>query len=320
MFNSINFLRMKYLNQIIILIGILLSLSTCESNLPFPDTDRVTIITLQKLDELPFLTSISEPNTEIKLGVKLHKFGGTEYSKVEICVVKNPLTNSYKTSVLTEITSGLTVKDSIVFTYKLSEITSKIDGASLNGGDQLGFYYNLTMPDGTQTIGWSKATGFTGVHVNAIGGQTSFVRYNVICGFEFSDLLGNWIWSDNFVEDEWEVIATEDSANPGAGLIFTFSDEGIVNGEYPPMNPLKIGINMSRFTFTFATGQIWYESLAHWGLPKYYNFHVAAGAGDINTCSPISIRFVSNRLINNGSPTGPLAGWSGYVTEIIKVD
>jgi len=276
---------MKYLIQIISFVGILLVFSACESELPFPDAERVTLVTLDNMNDFPFLTSISDPNMDVKIGASLHKFGGTEYAKVEICVVRNPAANNYKTAVLAEITSGLSVSTPVVNTFKLSEIISKTGGGALASGEQFAFYYNLEMPDGTKSIGWSKATGYTGVHVDNIDGQRSSFRINVVCGIDFEDLLGEWLWSDpGGAEDEWTVMATEDPDKPGAGLIFTWIDEeGLENGEPAPDSPMKIGINMFNYTFSFPAQQFW-SHMAFWGMPQY-PLILDSASGELNTCT-----------------------------------
>lgn len=300
---------MKYFNRIIWMIGCMVAFAACgDSKLPFPDAERATFITLEKIDEIPFLTSISDLNTEIRIGTKLHQFGGTEYAKVEIYVVRNPAADNYQTVLLAEITGGLSIDQAVVNSFKLSDIISKTGGSDIEGGEQFVFYYNLTMPDGMKTIGWSKPTGFaTNKSLANIDEQVGYIAYNVVCGMSFDDLLGNWLYSDpEFIEDEWDVVATEDPDQPGAGLILTFVRDGYVYGEPGPDSPLKIGINMSNYKYSFPKQVFWAD------LGGYTNFSIGAASGDISTCGGISITFISPRTVDQG-------GWGNFPTIMTKV-
>ena len=304
---------MKYINRIIIsLVGMLFILSSCESELPFPDAERVTLVTLKDMDGSSIMTLPTDPNKDIRVGASLHKFGGTEYSKVEFWLVRNPTTDDYVNVKLSEITSGLSLDSPLENTFKLGNILDQT-GGDLSLGELLVFYYNMEMPDGTKSTGWSKVTGFTADNgIDNVEGQASYLRYRVVCDMSFEDLLGNWLWScPNFIEDDYEVVATEDPEKPGAGLIFTFQGDGIIYEEPPPMNPLKMGIDMGSQTFTY-TRQTWWPNVGHWGMAAYTNFYVGAAAGEINACGTITIRFTSARAVDQG-------GWGNFPTILTKM-
>jgi hypothetical protein len=289
---------MKYLNKIIIsFVGILFALVSCDSELPFPDAERATLVTFEQMDDLPFLTSVSDPDTEFKIGTSLHQFGGTQYAKVELCVVKNPAKDVYTTAVLSEITSGLSVDQPVVNTFKLSDIIAKTGGGSIEGGDQFAFYYNMYMPDGVKTTGWSKITGFpSDKSVNNVAGQVSYIRYNVVCLMDFSDLLGDWtVESPNFFGQTWDAVATEDPDKPGAGLVFTMLD----NGSYPTPHPVKTGIDMATYKFTFAK-QLFLDGPVPGRNAAYLKYTLGAASGDIGSCD-LSISFSPAHTVTLGS-------------------
>lgn len=289
---------MKYLNKIIIsFVGILFALTSCDSELPFPDAERATLVTLDQMDDIPFLTSGSDPDTEIKIGTSLHQFGGTQYSKVEICVVRNPAADAYATAVLSEITGGLSVDQPIVNTFKLSDIISKTGGGSIEGGEQFAFYYNMYMPDGAKTTGWSKITGFpSDKSIDNIAGQVSYIRYNVVCFMKFSDLLGDWtVESPDFFEQTWDAVVTEDPDKPGAGLVFTILD----NGNHPTPHSVKMGIDMVTYKFTFAKQLFLDGPLPEWN-PAYLGYTLGAASGDVGSCD-LSISFSPVHTVTLGS-------------------
>ena len=299
---------MKYLNIIIVcIVGVFFALTSCNSELPYPDSERVTILTIENLNDFPFLTSLSDPNTDVRIATRLHKYGGIEYSKVEICVVRNPNTNNYQTAVLAEITSGLDLETPIISTVKLSEIISKTGGGTIDGGDQFGFYYNVIMPDGATLTGWTKPTGFTvrgsinNLSAHRPPGQVHNFLINVVCGLSFSDLLGEWtVNSPTFFAQVWDAVVTEDPDKPGAGLIFTMLD----NEEFPTPNPVKIGIDMATYKFTFDRQLFLPGPLPGWNA-TYLQYTIDAAAGDISSCD-IRISFSTIHRI-----TGPVAGSFG---------
>jgi hypothetical protein len=298
----------KILNYIYILSVALLGLlvtSCSKSELPFPETPRATFVTLSREAGPGVLTDASDASTVLTIGVKLNKFGGTEYQKVEVCVVRNPTASNYSTAVLGTITSGLSIENPTNITVTAADLVSLTNGTPISSGENFIIYYNLYMPDGTYTLGWSKPTGFTNDKSLANNsGQVGKITYSAVCGLTFADFLGNWNLDDpDFADDNWDCVATEDPSNPGKGLLLTFSTPSNEYGDITPKNPLKVVIDLETYTFVYPSNQIWWDNMANWGpgWAGYTNYQIGGGSGNIVSCGTITMQWTSGRLISQGS-------------------
>ena len=131
-------------------------MSSCENKLPFPEAERVTFVTLENVSGFTSVSVTDDHSTQITIEVRLHKYGGDVYEKVEICVVRNPApttTNpAFQNAVLKEITSGLSIEDPLIVNITLGEVIASV--GALTTGVPIGFYYNVVMPNGFRSDGW----------------------------------------------------------------------------------------------------------------------------------------------------------------------
>jgi len=336
---------MKYLKHIITsLIGVLLILSSCDDKMPYPEAERVTWVTLENesgfsFTNPPLLTNMNV-DTEFKFGVRLHKFGGADYEKVEVCAVRYPTqAANFKTLVMSEITSGLSVETKTMSTFKLSDILNTTGGPILSC-ESFGVYYNVFMANGARSTGWMPPpTLFTARFglsnilqpdpANANYNPDDVGRFhnftiNVYCARTFANFLGDWTVRFAYFNQTWDAVVTEDPAKPGAGLIFTFQD----NGAYPTPEPMKVGVQMRSGTnpnirFEFARQTIYTGAVPEknpdnptWVDYRFGPSGTTPTAVNLNCCT-MSLSISTAHVVNAGAeaPDYPLGAFAVALTK-----
>ena len=265
------------------LLGLIVLLSSCEKNYPFPDAEKVTFISLRHTGGPGAWDEPMPPSTQLTFRAEFNKFGGTKFSKIQICVVKNPDAVDYVQAVLTELTSLPTEGQTLTFT--IQQLLDATGTAKLEAGDDYNIYYNIEMPDGAKSLGWTKLTGFASFRINEVPGATQRVKFDIICNIlTINEFLGDWIytttWNPGAMGSGATFTAVEDPDNLGKGIILTMVPGTEGTGIYWDF-PLKIGLNLEVYTWSSARQQISSETL---NPALLHTAFWTANAANINTC------------------------------------
>ena len=246
----------------IILLGLATMLSSCQRESPYPQTETVAFVHLFRIAAPPLIISTTPLSSEVTVGLMKHRFGG-DFVKVDVCVVFDRTTPTYKTGVLASFTPNqLSETDTVKLTYTLQELLDVAGQTALTSGGDFSIYYTVHMPNGKAYPMWNPIAQFVTSDYNSIPLEflgavrlSSNVQFNVGCGLILDEFLGDWLISHPWL-GVFKVVATEDPDKAGS-LVF-IGTTASTEGDPPFSTPLKVTLDLSTLTYDMSELQtIW---------------------------------------------------------------
>ncbi|MCL2412694.1 MAG: hypothetical protein FWC98_00970 [Bacteroidales bacterium] len=304
----------------IFLLGIAVLFVSCdrERHQPFPDAERVTFLSLNFIDGPPSWDEPLPPSSELEFNIREHEFGGTGFERAEIWVVKNPREEDYVATMLVAITNPLDLNGQN-FTWTVQDILDATNTPALLAGDQYHIFYNIYMPDGVASIGWSKLTGFASFRVGEVEDANQTVQFNVICNVLTVDqFLGEWTYTAAggvapFIGSGGILDAVLDSVI-GEGIyrlaLTMRPGSATANASWTQTVRLIVNLNVYTWEWPRQTVMIPFAAAAQPGLD------IGAGEGFIDTCT-----FPTIELIWEAWPfiIGTNSGWGAHLHTFTRI-
>ncbi len=284
---------MKYIKSFLASVMLIISISSCDRDLPYPDRTESVAIDITRLSGTKGVIEDGKLDGDYKVQLLLNDMLGDAalVDHVQLVCVFTPSTNpsaSYgenapKTTTAVVAVDGITDYNQAV-AFDLNAIYKSLNLNTPQLGEVLNFTTNVVLKDGTVILGWTPyggASDGSGLYNNqsfigwVIDGRAySYkVRYAVVCPFVLDDYLGEAVMTDNtgFAETETYDVIVEKTKEEGSIIELTvkqfFDDEFEV----------ILQIDTEDYSIMMLKKVL---------LPKYgsYNNLFVIGTGVVSTC------------------------------------